>query len=479
MSGLRTIKNKFSSADAKYLIPVILFLIIEFFLTINTPFFWDALTKGWRASWIYENNFSSLIVPGYMNSGHPPLWITSLALTWKVLGKTLWASRLLLLLVNIGVFYQLFRLVKSLFAENVPLFLFFFICLEPTLLAQTTNLNNDILLMFFTLMACNALLRNKALLLTLALAGVLLTNLRGVYIFIEIALCHFILNKNHYIKNSKKLLYAYLIGGVLFSLFALYQYTEIGWAIITKQTNYAPHREVATGQHIIRNVFAHIKFYLDFGRIFIVVPLLFLLWKYRKSAVKFNTATHKTFLMLLVFMIVLFFGIAPFSNPSGPRYMMVAYIFAMILFVNLLYEKNTQTKIKKWLIPLACIALITGHFWIYPPKIAQAWDSSYAYLNYFPMEKKMRNYIDANNIPKNEVATYLSWNSEDFFNPSNNSEKFALPNKDLSKNKYIIVSNVENFMEEETLDTITDSWTLKQKFSQLGVFISLYENTNY
>ncbi|WP_169718937.1 ArnT family glycosyltransferase [Aequorivita capsosiphonis] len=472
-------KNSFTSNDSKYLLTVFILLVIEYYLTIDIPFFWDATSKALRAGWIYENNFGSLIVPSDMNSGHPPLWITSLALTWKILGQSLWASRMLLLLINIGVFYQLFRLVKSLFDENVPLILFFFICLEPTLLAQTTSLNNDMLLLFFTLLGCNALLKNKFLLLTIALVGALLTNLRGIYVFIALGICHFILNKNHYLNYSKKQLYPYLIGIVLFLIFAIYQYSEIGWAIITKQRNYSQHREVASFQTIFKNALAYLKFYLDFGRIFIVFPTCILLWKYRNSSLNFNKATHKTFLLLVVFVIVFFFGIVPFSNPSGPRYVMISYLLVMILFVNLLYDEVRQVNIKKWLIPLACIGLITGHFWIYPPKIAQAWDSSFAYLNFFPVERKMQNYIDTNNFKRIQIATYLRENINDPANTKVKTKVFHIPNPDLDKNKYMLMSNVENSMDDATMDTVLNSWVLKQKFSQLGVYMALYENPNY
>ncbi|MBT0608574.1 glycosyltransferase family 39 protein [Aequorivita echinoideorum] len=478
MSFLKFLKKIVVSEKAKYLFPIYLYLIIEYFLTLDIPFFWDALSKFWRANWIFENNFSSFIVPSTMNSGHPPLWITSLALIWKIFGRSLWVSRLLLLLVTMGVFYQLFILAKSLFAKNVSMLLFFFICLEPTLLAQTTSLNNDMLLLFFTLLGCNAILKNKSLLLAIALAGALLTNLRGVYIFFALGICHWVLYRNHYIKSSKTQLFAYVSGLITFLLFAIYQYHEIGWAIITKQTNFAKHREVATFQSIAKNVLVYIKFYLDFGRVFIIVPLSILLLKYRKQAIRFNGETHKTFLMLIVFVIVFFFGIVPFSNPAGPRYLMIAYILAMILFVNLFYDEKNQINIKKWLIPVVSIGLISGHFWIYPPKIAQAWDSSFAHLNYFSIEKKMLKYIDNHNIPKGQIGTYVRINTTENTALENSANFSYFPYPDINKDKYIIMSNIENTMTDETLDIIFKTWSLKQEYSQLGVFIALYENPN-
>lgn len=50
-------------------------LILEFLILKDSPFFWDAISKSTRANWIYNNNFSQLIVPTDINSGHPPLWV--------------------------------------------------------------------------------------------------------------------------------------------------------------------------------------------------------------------------------------------------------------------------------------------------------------------------------------------------------------------------------------------------------------------
>ena len=86
---------------------IVILLLIEFILCVDLPFFWDGISKANRATWIYDTNFSSLILPTEYASGHPPLWIVSLAVFWQFFGKTLFASRLLLLLVNVGVFYPL------------------------------------------------------------------------------------------------------------------------------------------------------------------------------------------------------------------------------------------------------------------------------------------------------------------------------------------------------------------------------------
>src|SRR5690606_23190743 len=67
----------------------IAFLILLFVLTLHVPFFWDAVSKSVRATWLYNHDFNSLVVPTQLNSGHPPLWETLFALSWKIGGRTI------------------------------------------------------------------------------------------------------------------------------------------------------------------------------------------------------------------------------------------------------------------------------------------------------------------------------------------------------------------------------------------------------
>ena len=249
-----------------------IFLFAEFFLLIDLPFFWDAISKSQRADWIYTTNFSSLIVPTVINSGHPPLWITSIAVFWAIFGKLLWPARLLLLLVNLGVFYQLLVLARTHFIETVSIFLVLLVFIEPTLIAHTTMLNNDMMLLFFTLLGINSLFTNRYWFYTIALVGLLMTNLRGIYCFIALSGIHLWLNKASLLVFERKMLRAYLIGILTFIAFAFYQYSQIGWFIITENEGFSKHREVTEVTRVLKNIAAFIKNLLEFGRLIIWIP---------------------------------------------------------------------------------------------------------------------------------------------------------------------------------------------------------------
>ena len=469
------------------------FLIVSFFLTLDLPAFWDAKSKFLRADWLYTHQFSSLIVPTHLNSGHPPLWLWGLAGFWTVFGKSLWAARLLLLIVNIGVWVQLLRLARSLFVKNVPIVLVFLLAIEPTLLAQTTNLNNDMLLLFFVLLALNSLIAARGLWFTVALVGMLFTNLRGIYCLLAIGCIHALLYRfkllevlkpagsvlpKRFNKSYRSVLLPYLVSLGLFGLFLGYQYQELGWVIVTPNKTYAGHREAAGLMRIVKNTAAFAKNLLEYGRFLVWLPLLFLLVKIRVTKSKTLSASSQILLVsLVVFLTVFFLGMVPFSNPMGPRYFMICYILATVLFINLLYETNWISAMRrKLVIAVVGLGFITGHFWIYPATIAQGWDSSLAYLNYFPLEQQMFDYLEKNQINTQNIGTNLPlgnrWVS---LAKNNNSEDPKFSELDLTTNAFVLLSNVENSTSDQDIKTLRNQWEVVTEIKQLGVFLTLYK----
>ena len=452
-------------------------LVFEFIILKDLPFFWDGVSKAYRANWILEQNFASLIVPTQFNSGHPPLWITMIALFWGVLGQSVWAARLLLLIVNLGAFYQLFKLCGRSFEPALPLAFFFLVAIDPTLMAQTTILNNDMLLLFFILLGLNSLWNGKWIWYTVALTGMLLTNLRGIYCSISLAVIHVAFVRYTSLAYDRKMLRAYVVAIVAFGGFLIAQYSELGWVLISKNKNYAGHREAAGFARIAKNAAAYVKNVLDFGRVFLWIPLLLLLWKVFRRKLQLSVASKRLFIALTVFLAVFFFGFVPFSNPMGPRYLMICFLLGAILFGNLLFRSKIKTTLRKGLIALIAIGLLSGHLWIYPSTISQGWDSSLAYLHYFSQEEKMLNYLEEKNISRTDVGTNLPLN----FIPMSIAESnkrldpsFAEP--DFKTNIYFLHSNVENKTKDEGIKILESGWTEVVSFSRMGVYLTLYKN---
>lgn len=460
------IKQIKTSYNYIFLVVVIL-LVLEYFLTLHLPFFWDGLTKSIRANWIYENNFKSLIVPNEINSGHPPLWIFLLSFFWKIFDQTLAVSRLLLLIINIGVAFQIINLFKFVKVRGTSILFVFIVFLEPTLIAQTTSLNNDMLLLFFCLLSLNSIIKNNYVLLTIGLSGLLLTNLRGIYMYLGFVVTHFLFIRYKFMIFKRSMLFSYGLSIILLGMFCFYQYQNLGWFILKD----FEHREVSVNTlTFIKNIFAYFKSFVDYGR----VVLIFLVLLKLKSLISFVKSESKMkfiFIPFIVFLIILFFGTVPTLNPAGERYYMFCFILLLILIANFI----SRFKYRYRIVIVLTVAFITGHFWVYPVTLSQPWDASLAYTNYFAIKDKMKNYIYLAKIKDYEIGTRLPINDDNaaYLDKTivHNYSEF-----DLNNNKYVFISNIDNNTKDEDILEVLENWKHLKTYSQLGVFISIYKN---
>jgi len=334
------------------------------------------------------------------------------------------------------------------------------------------------MLLFFTLFSINSLIKNKWLLYALALSGLLLTNLRGIYCFIALIIIHVIYSKRNLLLFNRKMIVSYIIAAIGFGAFLFFRYTELGWWLLTNNEHYVAHRETATYMKILKNGVVFIKNTLELGRFVVWIPLILLLLKFMRSKqYKMSQSSQQIYIALLVFTTVFFLGFVPFSNPMGPRYMLICFILANILFVNLLFESTIKKKTRNILLSLTVIAFISGHFWIYPATISQAWDSSLAYVGYYNREEKMLKYLEEKNINTSEVGTNIPLNARKLARLKERNEDFKKFSKlNLTTNKYVIFSNIENKTSDKDINDLRNNWKEVKTYKSLGLFITLYQN---
>ena len=96
---------------------LIAFLLV--FLNKENGFFWDTiqLASG-HGNFYYSTNFSQLLLPIELDSGHIPVFGIYIALVWKIFGKTLEASHFALLPFALGIVWQINILCKRFIAEK-------------------------------------------------------------------------------------------------------------------------------------------------------------------------------------------------------------------------------------------------------------------------------------------------------------------------------------------------------------------------
>lgn len=454
------------------------FLVVLYFLTAKVPLFGDAHSKSIRASWFFDHHFSQWVIPTEISAGHPPLWELLIALTWQVFDRALEYSRLLLLLFNLLMFWQLIRFMKDNKGPLVPVLALFVVLIEPTLLAQTTFVNNDMMLWFFTLLGLNSIYRNQKIAYSIALSGVLFSNLRGVSVFASLALLDVAFSWFRLKKNDQKLLWqSYFAPVLLFAGFLTYHYQLLGWVL--RVPNHA-HREVASSGWMFHNVMAIAKNTLDYGRVFIFglgsILIVRLFW--RKKWTDVSVENKRLLLSFATFFGVFSALFIVMTNPIGPRYYLIAYLIFTLLCVNLIFEEIRQKRIQKYLIGFMSVVFITGHFWIWPATISQGWDSTLVHLAYFPMRDQMETYLEENHFDKEEIGTRLVLNSRQFIDlkePA--STRYA--DWDLEKNKFVLFSNIDNETSDEDIIELREKWILVQTYERFGVFVSLYKNPKF
>ena len=464
----------------KIFVVVILFFLIEFFYLKETPFFWDAVSKSTRAKWFYDTNFSQLVLPLNLNSGHPPFWPILIAIWWKIFGVTLFSSRILLLIINVLVGFQLIKLFNNVFPKKQHHLLILIVFLEPTLLAQTTIFNNDMLLLLFTLIAYNLISFSKDkkdLLLTLAFTGILFSNLRGMLLFLCLLVIHVIFIR-YKLVNKKFNYKPYLISIVLFSAFLIYQYSVLGWVIKTPSVNWSEQRNVADSYNVLKNIASIGRNFLDYGRIVLIGITCYLLYfLFKKKQFHPNKIIIKLEISIVVFTIGMSLFFMFFTNPIGHRYYMISYILIVVLFLVLVDNYKTILNYKR-LYVIVIIAFITGHFWIYPSTISQGWDSSLAYLNYFKLRDDVELFIQSSDIEKEIIGTNLPLNRKEYSDLIKVNDKHHYTELDIAKNEYIILSNIENKTSDKDINTIRNSWLLIKEGEKFGVYVNLYKKPN-
>ena len=148
-------------------------------MTSGNFFFWDTILLGSKqAFFFYDNDFSMIILPDDIDSGHIPFFGFYLAILWKFLGKSLFVSHLAILPFTLGSVLIVSLLLRKFVRKYYSLALWT-VVLDPTFVAQSTLVSPDILITFFFLLSLYSIFSNKRLMLSIAFVFLVLLSNRG------------------------------------------------------------------------------------------------------------------------------------------------------------------------------------------------------------------------------------------------------------------------------------------------------------
>jgi hypothetical protein len=438
-----------------------------FTLTLNNSFFWDTIQLGSKhASYFYTNNFTNILLPDSIDSGHIPAFGMYLALIWKAFGRNLMTSHLAMLPFVLGIVWQLHIIVKKYIIKEYAGWAVLLILLDPTLLSQMTLVSPDVPLVFFFLMGVNSLTDNSRKILALSIAFLFLTSMRGMMVSFCLMIMDIIYNiqfQDSHKKMFRSLLkrsIIYIPALIIFIAYYSYHFLIKGWIGFHDNSPWAELFKSVGVKGFLRNIGILGWRIIDFGRIGVWVVFFILIIKFELNALK----DKKTRFLLILFLVLILFLPANMvwaKNLLGHRYLLPVYLSFSLLCANILFTLRMNEKLRLSLISFWIFMLITGNLWVYPDKISQGWDSTLAHLPYYKIRQQALEYLDEEKIDYQKVQSFFPNNSViDYSDLNSDGRQFNDFNNSCD---YVIYSNVFNLND-------TDYELVKNQYSVIKQF---------
>lgn len=468
-------------------IPYFIYLVLAVFC-INNPFFFDTVQlSSQQATWFYDTNFSQLILPQEIDSGHPPLNGIMLASLWKIFGRSLWVGHVFTLFWSFIMIFQLQKLAKHLFSAKLALLVAIVVLVDPTLLAQSSLVSPDIILMAALFMALNGIFEQKRWLLVIAIFFLSLISVRGMMCTAALYFIYLYYNyKRHGKLSFRKLIglsIPFLPGVVLALSFLAYHYYRTGWIGHHPDMPWASCFEKVDFMGFLKNIGVMVWRFIDFGRITIFILLFYALYRlYNKTKSKtgqVNYSLEQKIIMISFVLMLLLFSYSFLLHVLLSCHRYILPLYALIILITFIFlEKVCTFKQIRLFVIISIVSLLAGNLIRYPEKIATGWDATLSHLPYYSLRTEMLDYIESQNIPIDDVSSGFvvagNQNMIDLRSPGN-----KIISQDMETTTYFIYSNISN-LDDEIIDTVLnpDRYTLIKRIERGNVFFALYKKTS-
>lgn len=455
---------------------VLIMAIVAKLLLIDYGFFGDNIpVLSTPAHYLYDNGLFNFIYPLEINNGDPQLVQFSIALLWTLFGKTLWVVHLLCLIFLIFLIFQLYKLSAKLIDKEYVPFVFILLLADPTLMAQALLITPDLFVMVFAIWAINLILSDHRKLLGLPFLLLCMSSRRGILICFGLMLfCllkELIENRTNVFTFVKKYFFAFLPAAIFVLLFIIWRMVTVGWFFANNSENasWAGLGEIVGLKDFFVNCIILGRWFLDFGRIFLWIPMIYIIAKYR-TQIKGSDKLKSLIILFSCVFVVMCCVTLTISNPFGPRYFILHYtIFALIL--SILIIKNIDKRFIKPIFLILIALLLSGNLWIYPEKIAQGWDSSMAHLPYYNLRNQTIQFLEDEDIDFKDVGVGSPMTNQ-FRYTSVNDDIRRFSNINPDSNQWLIYSNISN-LEDPMIIKVKKEYKLVKRFSKYGVFMEV------
>lgn len=463
------------------LLPFFLFFILLTLYASNNFFYWDTIKiVSAPATFFYENNFRSFILPTQIDTSHFPLLALYMAKVWQFFGKSLMVAHFAMLPFLLGIVYQVYLLTKYFFGTSIwAIWAMVLVLADPTFLSQAMMISPDIVLVFCFFMAVNAILNNKKTWLFIAVFVLFLISMRGLIAAFMILLLDimFTLRKQYFRGFPLHMLLMkaafYVVPFIVFLAYQVYHYNQTGWVWTSPNSDWEEGRKINDFKGAFYNIGIYGWRILDFGRVLPMVLLIVMLFKYRRRLFSDQYSLKMAVLFLtagLVYLIPFLY----FEYLTNHRYILPLIMLLLLIFVFYTTKAISSSRIKTGIFSISLISLLLGNFWVYPEKIAQGWEASLAHLPFYNLQLEMNNYLDEHKIPYHEVGTtfpILGKHDVIFLNGDNR----AFQSKNVGKDKYVLYSNSMNDFSDKEIELLHADYQVVKTLNSPTVYIQLFE----
>ncbi|ALJ06328.1 hypothetical protein APS56_14805 [Pseudalgibacter alginicilyticus] len=461
-----------------------IFLLVSIAIVLfskHIGLFWDNVLNGSKiGTYLYNNgilNWST--IPLAIDNGHPPFLGTLLATGWTIFGRSLETSHWMMFPFILGFLYQLYNFISFFIKKKrYKILAFILVFCDPTLLSQFVLINPEIIQSFFFFLTLNSILKNNTYLKIIGLSFLGIVMFRGMMLcagLFVVDLLIFTVIKRQKLINfiSKKVILTYLISALPALIYITWRLSIKGWLISHPLEIWGNATEFSSFNDFLsnfgRNVLVLGFQFSDFGRIILLLFIIFTLYTKRKSI------KLKNYSYLLIISIFSTFFIYGFSlmirNTMGHRYYLVSYLSLSLLAFMLVREY----KAKKTIFSIMLTVLLLGNFVVYSDSFAQGWDASLAHLPYWNLRKKAISYMDENKIKINETASFFP-NATSIDNIELNNDKRSFEGFS-GKEMYVFYSNVYN-LTDDNLEILHKNYSIIKSFEKNNVRIELMIRVN-
>jgi hypothetical protein len=444
---------------------------------LGNAFFWDTTQLAAdHANFFYSTGFSSWLLPDAIDSGHIPAFGFYIALVWKIFGRTLIASHLAMVPFAIGAVWQLYRLCRKFIPIEFAGIALLLVLADPTLLSQFTLVSPDVPLVFFFLLGTNAVLENRKYMLAIGAFFLFLTSMRGMMVTVCLLLldlyCNFsFTDKRRLAVDLLKRSILYLPSLILFLIFNACHFARKGWIGYHKDSPWADCFAPVDFKGFLFNIGIYGWRLLDFGRIGIWLIFVWLVFRPGKTVWRDKT-TRLLFLFALSLMVFLPANMLWAKNLLAHRYLIPIYLIFALLTAAMLFGSALKRTTKLIVSAIWLAVLVSGNFWIYPPKVAKGWDSTLAHLPYYKLRNQAIAYLEEQRIDFKDVQSFFpNVHSRDLLELNRDHRNF---DNYTGQSRYVFYSNIYN-LDDAVYDQLFARYRCVKAFENHGVYIWVLE----